>query len=60
MAMQKRKASPFAHGDRGERGVARTPIHVLLTLAQRKKLVALSRKAKLTASDVVRTLIEQA
>lgn len=45
---------------RGERGVKRTPFHILLDAKQRKKLEALSREMKLSGAQVFRKLLEAA
>ncbi len=50
----------FVTGKRGIRNVERKQFHVLLTLAERKKLARLTRSMKLNAADVVRTLISEA
>ncbi len=50
----------FATKTRSARGVKRSPLHVLLTKEERSQLVQLSHKRKLSAADVVRTLIKEA
>lgn len=58
----KKKAKPvfFTTGKRGARGVDRRPLHVLITPAERQKLIKLTHAMKLNAADVVRTLINKA
>lgn len=50
----------FTTGKRGARGVDRTPLHVLITPGEKKKLIGLSHKMKLNGADVVRALINNA
>jgi len=60
---KKVKAAPrgfFTTGHRGARGIDRTPLHVLITPAEKKKLISLSHKMKLNGADVVRALIQRA
>ena len=47
-------------GERGERGTERRPFHIRLSDKHRRKLVALSRKLRLTGADVIRALLDQA
>jgi hypothetical protein len=59
----KKVAAPrsfFTTGRRGARGVDRTPLHVLITPDERRKLIVLSHKMKLNGADVVRALINNA
>lgn len=64
MAAKKKKTKSvpafYATGKRGTRNMERTQFHVLLTSAERAKLVRLSRSMKLNAADVVRALINKA
>ena len=60
MYMKSSKPPAFHKADRGPRGVSRSQLHILLSDSQRKKLVALSKKMKMSGSDVVRHLIEAA
>jgi hypothetical protein len=55
-----KKKGFFVTGSRGARGVERTPLHVLITPAQRAKLVKLSHGRKITCADLVRLLIDAA
>lgn len=50
----------YVTGKRGARGVDRTPLHVLITPAERAKLEKLSHVRKLNCADVVRSLINAA
>lgn len=52
--------APFYRAKRGARGVPRHPFHIRLEETLLKKLVALSKKLRLTGADVVRKLIEEA
>jgi hypothetical protein len=56
----KKTSSPFFRAGRGERGVTRKQFHILLSEKEMKKLVALSKRMKLTGADVLRKLIAEA
>ena len=56
----KSNAAFFVATKRGTRGLERKPLHVLLTLEERNILVGLSNKWKMSAADVVRTLLVKA
>lgn len=59
--MKKKSSAFYAPKQRGPyAGIKRTPFHVLLTPEERKKLAVLSVRLKLTAADVVRSLISKA
>jgi hypothetical protein len=50
----------YKNAGRAERGVERTPVHILLTKAQRDKLAKLSNKQRISAAEVIRRLLEAA
>jgi len=55
-----KKPAYFTPTHRSERGVDRTPLHVLIDEKTRAKLRKLTLKLKSSASDVIRELIAEA
>ncbi len=50
----------YQSGKRAERGTERFPFHIKFSVAERAKLVKLTKKMKMTGADVIRLLIQQA
>ena len=57
---KKSSSSFFSTGKRGTRNVKRRQFHVLLASSEYAKLTRLTKTMKLSAADVVRTLIDKA
>ena len=55
-----KSSSFFSTGKRGTRNVKRRQFHVLLASSEYAKLTKLTKTMKLSAADVVRTLIDKA
>lgn len=58
--MAAKKKAQYFTGRQGSRAIERKQFHILLSEAERAKLVKLTRSMQLNAADVVRTLIERA
>jgi len=55
-----KKPAFYVTGTRSARGVERTPLHILITVSERAKLIKLTHQMKLNAAGVVRALITAA